>query len=318
MILPPFLLHRPTTVDEAVDLAALHQEEGVSFLAGGTDLLPNWKNRLNNQPHLISLQSIPSLHDVESGKIGALATLHSLLGFSPLPQGLREAIEVVASPLIRTTATIGGNLLLDTRCHFFNQSPFWRATVGSCLKAEGPVCRVVPGANSCVATFSSDLAPLLMAMDATLSFVGPQGERSLPLRTFYQQDGIRRMVLKPGEILTTISWHDDPTLLTGYAKLRIREAWDFPLLGVGCAMGLCEGYLSNLSLFLGAVDSIPIEVPTESFLGEPLTDEAIEVIAKSAYARVKPMKNVGLTPSYRKRMVPVFVRRLLMRLRGDH
>ena len=323
MILPPFALHRPSTPDEAVALSAHLAEEGVRYVAGGTDLLQNLKHRIRPPAHLISLHGVEGMDRCEPGRVGALATLAQLERSKDMRDahpGLLEAVAVVATPLIRQTATIGGNLLVDTRCHFLNQSPFWRSCVGSCLKAEGPVCRVVPGANECVAAFSSDCAPILQCLNASLSLLGPEGERTVSLRSLYRHDGILRHTLEAGEIIQEISIPPAEGLRSGYGKLRIRESWDYPLLGVAATLRL-DGRqrVSSLSVSLGAIHTTPLimDTATDPLVGSKLTDAAIASVAKRMRHAVAPKHTGGLTPGYRKRMVEVFARRLLTRLRDS-
>ena len=183
MLLPQFELHRPTTLAEAVELAKSFAGD-YDFISGGTDLLPNFKCGLNAHSNVISLQRIPELKLLSATGIGAGTTLADISKCEDLPASVRECASKVASPLLRESATLGGNLMLDNRCHFFNQSYFWRNSLGYCLKADGDRCHVVPqikedGKNVlnnkvCVATHSSDMAPMLIALGASATFIGPQ------------------------------------------------------------------------------------------------------------------------------------------------
>jgi hypothetical protein len=182
MLLPTFELHQPESLADAVALAKAHAGQ-CDFLSGGTDLLPNYKCGLNAKPHVISLQRVPELKQLDAHTIGAGVTLTELEQCAGVPTGVRAAAAQIASPLLRESGTVGGNLMLDNRCHFFNQSYFWRHSLGYCLKADGDVCHVVPRINEdgksvvnnkvCVATHSSDLAPMLIALGAEATFVGP-------------------------------------------------------------------------------------------------------------------------------------------------
>lgn len=324
MILPPFTLHRPTSLEEAVATAARHHDEGVDYIAGGTDLLQNYKNRLHPRPHLVSLLAIPGLAAITPTSIGALATLADIAASPAVAESLPavgEAASVVASVLVRNTATLGGNLLVDTRCHFLNQSAFWRQAKGSCLKAESDDCLVVPQKETCWATSSSDLAPAVMALGATIHTLGPEGEREMPAAEFYRHDGIARHHLAPGEIITRVSFPPTAaTLRSGYEKLRVRDTFDYPLLGIAAALSLApDNTLQTLQVVLGAVSTYPQaqDAITAPHLGQPLTDEAITAMAAAMSKAAEPKKNVSLSPAYRKKMVAVLSRRLLTALRDS-
>ncbi|HKS59174.1 MAG TPA: FAD binding domain-containing protein, partial [Thermoplasmata archaeon] len=185
MHLDPFELHRPGTVDEAV---ALYQQSagGADYLAGGTDLLPNYKMHLNLRPHLIALWDIPELaaHDARTlGAMTRLADLERDAAWATEYPAVHDAVAEIATPLVRASGTVGGNLLLETRCFFFNQSYFWRASLGFCLKADGDKCHVVPQKERCYATFSGDLAPPLMVLGAGVQVAGPSGRRTMGLES---------------------------------------------------------------------------------------------------------------------------------------
>jgi 4-hydroxybenzoyl-CoA reductase subunit beta len=323
MILPPFELHQPRSIGDAVALLGRFGP-AADVVAGGSDLLPNYKQRLNAKPHVVSLEHIPELRLLTPERLGAMARL----GDIARDPGLRRTLPViaetaaqVASPLIIEQATIGGNVLLDTRCFYFNQSLFWRESKGYCLKAEGDVCLVVPQKEVCYATNSSDLAPVLMTLGAELHLASSAGERVVPLRDFYRHDGIARHVRRADELLTFI---DIPPaarrLAATYMKLRIRDAIDFPAMGAAVALRRDgRGRLAELHIAIGAVDTTPRQFPelTAGFIGRELDEPTIGEIANQVMARVKPYNNVPLSPAYRKRMVGVYLRRLLTALAGQ-
>lgn len=323
MRLPPFHLHRPTTTAEAVALAAEHGESA-QFIAGGTDLLQHFKNRIYTPAHVISLQRLPGLRAITPERIGALATLaeieeHPAIG-EHLP-ALAECCSVIASPIIRTTATLGGNLLVDTRCYYVNQSYEWRVHKGACLKSEGHECLVVPNPDVCYATFSADTPALLICWDATVHLIGPAGERDVPLADFYQYDGIARHVKAPAEVITHVDLPAAARQYTsGYSKLRIRDAFDYPELGIGAALRLGPGdEVQDLRIGLTAVTAIPLRLDalTAPLLGQPLTDDAMAQLCATIREEHQPYRNTALPPGYRKQMLAVFTRRLLERLRGQ-
>ncbi len=320
MILPSFELHEPSTVDEALEIASsVHGD--FDFLAGGTDLLPNYKQRLNPHKHVIFLGGIDELHTISGAQIGSLATLSQIEAHPVVAErypGLVEAVTQVASPLIRNSATLGGNLLLDTRCYYFNQSHFWRESKGYCLKADGDVCLVVPQKEICYATYSGDTAPVLMCYGADVGLAGPEGRRRVPMRDFFRHDGIARFVKKRQEILTDVRFPDDaPSLRAGYEKLRIRDTIDFPLVGVAAGLRLSDdGALADLCVVVGATNTTPLlmDAVTREFVGQPLNEETAAAVAGQVKDKTTPYRNVWLSPQYRKEMVGVLTERLLLRL----
>ncbi len=323
MILPPFELHQPRTIDEAVALLARFGHE-CDILAGGSDLLPNYKQRLNAKPHVVSLEPIAELHSISRERIGAMARLAAVARHPAIRSELSVIAKTaaqVASPLIIEQATMGGNLLLDTRCFYFNQSLFWRESKGYCLKAEGDVCLVVPQKEVCYATNSSDLAPVLITLGAVLHFRSTAGERSVPIREFYRHDGIARHVRHADELLTFIAIPATARELhASYMKLRIRDTIDFPAMGAAAALRLDgKGRLAELHIALGAVDTTPRHFPelTAGYVGRILDAGTIGEIADHVMSRVKPYNNVPLSPTYRKRMVGVYLRRILGTLAAE-
>lgn len=337
MLLPSFVLHRPTSLTEAAALVRELGGEDCDFLLGGTDLLPNYKCGLNAKPHVIALGGIDELRrvDIDGLDVGAGVSLqhicdHPRLG-ADLPV-LAEAAGQVASVLIRRQATVGGNLMLDTRCHFFNQSYLWRRGLGYCLKAEGDLCHVVPriknergemvdNTSICYATHSSDLAPVMIALDATLVFFGPEGRREQRASGFYRPDGIARFHKRPGEFLILVRIpRENIGARAGYAKLAPRESWDFPVLGVAANLKLDgAGRVTRLRLAVNAVDTHPLDFSDlgTSLIGEQLDDPAIDRLAAQVLERIEPKLNVPMSPAYRKKMGGVFTRRLLKRLRAS-
>lgn len=359
MLLPTFELHQPTTLADAVSLAKKLGGDA-DFLAGGTDLLPNYKCGLNARPHVISLQRVAELKFVGAAprggpgdhagsplQIGAGVTLAELEHNTEVPAGVRAAASQVASPLLRESGTLGGNLMLDNRCHFFNQSYFWRNSLGYCLKAAGDRCHVVPQINEggksvlnnkvCVATHSSDMAPMLIALGATATFVGPEGTREIKLNDFYWGDGIARHERKPGEILVKVNlpkWAH--SVRSGWKKLAPRQSIDFSVAGVAAALELDGGKVKTLRVALGAIDTTPVLFdfsgkdvrkapghylhmdPSKGMpevIGITLDDELIATVAKHVQTIAQPKLNVPMAPDYRKKMCGVLTRRLLTELR---
>ncbi len=316
MHLDPFELHRPTTVDEVVRLAT-ELAGRFDYLAGGTDLLPNYKMHLNAKPHLVALEDVRELRGHSDSRLGAmerLADLEADRTFGRTHPGLTDAIGEVATPLVRSSGTVGGNLLVDTRCFFFNQSYFWRSSLGFCLKADGDRCHVVPQAERCYATFSGDLAPALLVLDAEVEVAGPSGRRRLPLGALYDPggDGIRRTRLAPGDLLVAVHLPPGPPgRRARYKKLRVRPSYDFPELGVAVAGAWDSERVRSLRLAVGGVETLPrrFDDLTDPLVGTPLTPEAVNRLADEVQRRVRPVHNTFLPPDYRRRMVGVYVRR---------
>jgi len=322
MHLDAFELHRPETLSETVRLA--QQLTGqADFLAGGTDLLPNYKMHLNLRPHLIALDRVAELGGLSLDRFGAAVSLGALERFQGLASaypGVADAVAEVATPLVRATATVGGNLLVETRCFFFNQSHFWRQSLGYCLKADGDRCHVVPQKERCYATFSGDLAPALMVLDAEVEVAGASGVRRIPLRDLYdrQGDGIRRVTLAPGELLVAV--HLPPAARqyrASYLKLRVRPSFDFPELGVAVAARIDGDRIEDLRLAVGGLESYPRRFDELTALpaGERWSEDRLRDLASAVSSAVRPVRNTSLAPDYRKRMAGVYVRRAIARMR---
>jgi len=314
VILSAFELHRPGTLDEAMRLAV---ELGSDFdwIAGGTDLLQNYKNRLNLKRHVVALDRLDELRGIDPGRIGAGETLTDIAS-DPVVRdrlpGLCDAIGHVASPLVRNSGTIGGNLLVETRCYYFNQTIFWRGTKGSCMKAESDECLVVPQKETCYAAYSGDLAPVLMVLGASVVLASPRGRRTVPLTRFYRGDGIEKNVLAKDELLLSIEIPESSaTLRHGYRKLRVRDALDYPEMGVAAALRLDGDRVAELRVATTAVDVVPqYRDFGEEWAGRPVRD-AVDPVSEEMERRADPRKNTSMPVGYRKKMVGVFCRRLL-------
>ncbi|GJM43430.1 MAG: oxidoreductase [Gemmatimonadota bacterium] len=315
MILSPFQLHRPDSIEAALALAAEHAADA-DFIGGGTDLMQNYKNRLNAKGNLIALNEVAELRGVSATRIGAMERLSGLADHPIVRRdwpGLAEAITHVASPLIRNQGTIGGNLLVETRCYFFNQTPFWRETKGSCMKAESDECLVIPQKEICYAAYSGDLAPLLGCLGAVLELASPTGRREVPVSEFYQGDGITKNVLGENELVVGIVLPDGARALrAGYRKLRLRDTIDYPEMGVAAAVKLDDSSrITELRAATTAVDVVPQFADyTGTCAGRTIAD-VLDEVADDLQANAQPKKNTALPVGYRKKMVGVFLRRLL-------
>ncbi len=319
MILPKFHYHQPLTVEEALSIAKSCDGD-FDYIAGGTDVLPNYKNRLNHRNNVISLSQIKKLYEITENKIGAMVPL---VGLEKSPQLARnypaiiEAAHLIATPLLRESATVGGNILLDTRCWFFNQSYLWRQSKGFCLKADGDDCLVVPQKEICYATYSGDLAPVFMVLDSTFHLAGPEGQRAVHSNQFFTHDGITRNVKLPEEILTQISIPKTSLgLKAAYKKLRVRDNMDYPVMGAAFAFRLDGKTIEQMSIAVTGTGTTPFifEEVTSQFIGDQLTPHLIEHISNKVMEQVKPYRNVHFSPQYRKAMVGVFLRRMLTEL----
>ena len=322
MELPAFRYHRPSSTEEVVALLSQHSGD-VDVVAGGTDLLPNYKNRLNNKGHVVSLAAVDGLKDRKATYLGALVRLVEIERDEALKSALPalvEAAAAISSPPLRAQGTVGGNLMLDTRCYFFNQTPVWRQSKHFCLKAEGNSCLVVPSSNDrCYATYSGELAAPLLAYGAELELLGPDGARTVPIGEFFEDDGITRFKdRRADELLLGVTVPEEAQhLRAGYEKLRIRDSIDFPSLGVCVAYRLAEdGTIADLRLTTTALVSRPeqLDEVTAEFLGRTPSAEVAAELGEAARKASSAYRNVPLDPKYRRKMVSVFVRRILRRL----
>lgn len=319
--LPKFEVAEPTSIDEAVQILAAH-EGRARPMAGGTDLMPNMKHEITVPEVVVGLWNIPGLRgvrvDEEAGTlhIGALTTLHALSA-DPLVRAhapaLADAVGQVAGPQLRRMGTIGGNVCLDTRCVYINQTYFWRQALGFCLKKDGTVCHVVKSGKRCVAAASNDSAPVLTVLGASLLVQNSQRIREVPLADFYVANGEFNQARAPDDLVTEIVVPlPKPGTVMGYAKLRTRAAIDFPELGVAVrAVPAEDGTLEQVDVCVTALAAKPkrVEVDEEIFRGKRLDADVIDAVAKLAYRRCKPLTNIASDPAYRREMVPVFVRR---------
>jgi len=317
MRLPAFDYLEPSTLEEAVGLLAAHP--GAEIIAGGTDLIPNMKRRQTSPSTVIALGAIEGLGGIEvdaggAVTIGALTPLHEVAASPDVPAALAGAAAEIASPQIRNVATVGGNLCLDTRCTFINQTESWRLASGPCLKADGDVCWVAPKGGVCVAVSSSDLAPVVVALDAEVGLVGPDGSRTLAASDLFHSDGIDHLGKSIDEIVTTLTVPHPPGWRTTYRKLRRRGSIDFPILSVAAAVGVSDdGKVEDARIVLGAVAPSPIRMrdAEEVVVGSRLGADVIERAAEVAARPVRPYDNVDLGSRYRHWMAPVFVTRAL-------
>jgi 4-hydroxybenzoyl-CoA reductase subunit beta len=322
--LPPFRYLQPRTAREAARALAEHGAEAMA-VAGGTDLYPNMKRRQFTPKVLVGLRGLPEATRVTANgalRLGAMATLSDVAAHPAVRErwpALARAAGLVSSPPLRNAGTIGGNLCVDTRCNYYNQTEFWRASIGYCLKKDGDVCLVAPGSDKCWALSSSDTAPVMIALGAEVTLVGADGDRRVPVAQLYGRDGIGYLAKRPDEVLTEIHVPDCSGWRATYRKLRRRGSIDFPILGVAAAARLdAGGVVEDARIVLGAVDTHPVEaVDAGAFLrGRTLDAETIEMAAGIAYKPARPLDNADLNYAWRKRMARVEVKRALRELAG--
>ncbi len=325
MRLPPYRYHRPDSVAHAVALLGEHGPDAMA-VAGGTDLLPNMKHRLFEPGHLVALKGIRELRGVreENGhlRLGAAETLSSVAGNRLVRERfpvLAEAAGHVAGPQLRNMGTLGGNVCLETRCTYYNQTEFWRQALGYCLKKDGTVCHVTKVGTKCVAAHSADTPPVLMVLGAILTLVGPEGSRDVEVRDFFVADGIVNTRRRSDEILTEVRIPlAAARRRAAYAKLRLRKSIDFPLLTVAVSAEVGDdGSVRALDGVVTGLGSRPRELAgwSEIAIGRRLDHQLVEELAERAHRQCNPLENIIVDPDWRRAMIPVYVRRALQRLR---
>lgn len=319
--LPTFTYHRPRTAAEAVALAAEHGPRAM-YVAGGTDLYPNMKRRQMTPEHVISLQDIPGLDQLEvhpegGVRIGALARLSQLEHHPHLKQhfpALAHAIREISTPLLRNMGTLGGNLLLDTRCTYYDQTHEWRESIDFCMKKDGAICWVAPGSPRCWAVQSSDTVPVVCAMECDVELIGVNGPRRIKAGDLYRDDGIRYLTKQPEELLTRVFLPPPGNWKASYLKLRRRDTFDFPILGVGACLWFDgQGVVTKANVRLGGAGSyaIPATESEQLLVGKPLTDEVIAAAGAAAMKPARTMDNTDQDVYWRRKVAPVFVARAL-------
>ncbi len=323
--LPRFELRQPESLEAAVD--ALTAAPGAMLLAGGTDLLPNMKHELFTPPVLVSLGRVAELRGVRQAAdgalvIGAMTTLDDLAAHELVraqAPALSQAASLVAGPQLRRRGTLGGNVLLDTRCQYYNQTYFWRQALGFCLKKDGTLCHVVAGGSRCVAAASADTVPALMTLGARLELLGPGGRREVALDDFFVADGVRNHRLGAGELLTAVRLPPPAAGHRGaYGKLRERGSIDFPLLGVAVRVDCdADERVVDADVVLTALAARPRRVSGAAELLRGLAlrgaawDAATGALAEAARRQCRALPNVPGDHDWRSAMVPVYVRRTL-------
>lgn len=329
MRLPKFEYRVPRTIAEAVRIVG-DVGPTAQFVAGGTDLYPNMKRRQQMPRTVISVMRVPELNQIigdgKSGvRIGASVTLTDIVEHPLINRDypvIAHAARTISTPILRNMGTIGGNLLLDTRCNYYDQNFEWRKGINFCLKKDGDVCWVAPGSSKCWAVQSSDLVPVMVAIGAKFRLASTLGERMIEAAGFYNDDGIDYLKKRPDELLVDI--HLPPTngWRASYQKLRRRGAFDFPVLGVAAYVRLENGQangnqtVKDAKIVLGGIAPSPVEIAEAgaALIGHALDDDHIQAAAEAAYIKARPLDNTDFVMNWRKQMARQYTLRALREL----
>ena len=325
MSLPQFKLLRPRTLEDALLLLAKHAGESPAatrVVAGGTDLIPSMRQKLFEPEYVLDIRNVAGLKDIRQTdrgvEMGALASLTSIEQSALLRRRypvLTEAAATVASPLLRNMGTIGGNICLDTRCLWYNQSLTWRKGCGFCIKKDGDLCHVAPGGTKCWAVFSGDTPPALLCLAAEIEIASASGSRRMPLSDFYTGEGDAYRNLRSDELLTQIFLPESSADYRGvYRKLRVRGSIDYPLAGVAVVMKKSNGHIADARVAITAVNPAPLLVKGagELLAGQTLDEASAEAIGDLAAKMARPLTTSALTPEYRREMIRVFTKRAVL------
>ena len=322
--MPAFDLKRPASLAEAAALLAA--DPSARLLAGGTDLLPRLRRGIERPPVLVDLGAVREFSRIAFTPTGLALDAGVILSRLAADEriareytALAEAARAVAGPGHRSAATVGGNLCLDTRCVFYNQSEWWRAANGFCMKRGGEICHVAPQGQHCHAAFCGDLAPALLALDAQVELVASRGTRCLPLAELYRDDGAAHLTLARDEVLARVLVPaPSGDRVSGFRKARVRGAMDFPLAGVACALALHGRVLSELRVALTGTNSRPIVLEeTGALIGCAVDAETLARLGKLVQKQVSPMRTGVTQSNYRRQVAAVLAQRLVRELARD-
>jgi 4-hydroxybenzoyl-CoA reductase subunit beta len=322
MSVPSFKFLRPRSLRQAVDYLARHGND-LAILAGGTDLLPSMKQKLFTPGYVMDIRGIEEIQGIHvrqgaGVEIGALTPLSAIEDSEFIRRSYRvlhEAAMTVASPILRNMGTLGGNICLDTRCVWYNQSLQWRRSCGFCIKKDGDLCHVAPGGKFCWAAFSGDTPPALLCLGAEVEIAGQAGLRRVALKDFYTNVGDARMKLERNEMLTRVFLPESSAGWKGsYMKLRIRGSIDYPLAGVAVALKKNGGPVENARVAITAVNPAPLLVKgaESALVGKQIDEHVAAVVGELAAKMAKPLTTSGLTPEYRREIVKVYAKRAVM------
>jgi 4-hydroxybenzoyl-CoA reductase subunit beta len=317
--MPDFTIAHPHNINDAI--VARRAQPSSQFIAGGTDLLVNMRRGIKTPDALIDLSGIEEMALIEIGgdglRIGAGVSIAALARHPKIVAQYRavaSAAEQIAGPAHRAMGTLGGNLCLDTRCIFYNQSEWWRSANKFCLKHGGDTCHVAPQGQRCHATFSGDLAPALLALDAKVELASAAGRRKIPLGDLYVEDGRAHLALAEGELVVAVILPPQPPA-SDYAKIRVRGAIDFPLAGVAVALAATGGLVKSLRIGLTGTNSRPFVLAgTDACVGRPLDEKALQDIDRLVQKQVQPMRTTVASAHYRRLAAAALARRLAAKL----
>ena len=320
MRLPKFEYRIPRTIAEAVKIMADVGPEG-QFVAGGTDLYPNMKRRQQMPKTVISVMRLTELNQIAGDgstglRIGASAILTDVCDHPTINRAypvVARAARMISTPLLRNMGTIGGNLLLDTRCNYYDQNFEWRKGINFCLKKDGDICWVAPGSSKCWAVQSSDLVPVMVAIGARLRFASTLGERVVDAAGLYNDDGIEYLRKRPDELLVSVELPPTNGWRASYQKLRRRGAFDFPVLGVAACVHYNQDRVKEAKVVLGGIAPSPIEITeaNSALIGKPLSEDQIQAAAEAAYIKARPLDNTDFVYQWRKQMARQYTMRAL-------
>jgi 4-hydroxybenzoyl-CoA reductase subunit beta len=323
MRLPKFEYRTPQTIADAVKIMA-DVGPTAQFVAGGTDLYPNMKRRQQTPQTVISIMRLSELNQITGDgshglRIGASVILTEICENEIINRDysvVARAARTISTPLLRNMGTIGGNLLLDTRCNYYNQNFEWRKGINFCLKKDGDICWVAPGSSKCWAVQSSDLVPVMVAIGAKLRFASTLGERVIDAAGLYNDDGIDYLHKRPDELLVSIELPPTNGWRASYQKLRRRGAFDFPVLGVAAYIKDEGGVVSDARVVLGGIAPSPVEIKEagSTLVGKTLNDEQIQIVAEAAYVKARPLDNTDFVYQWRKQMARQYTLRALREL----
>jgi 4-hydroxybenzoyl-CoA reductase subunit beta len=325
MRLPKFTYRMPREISAAVRMMGDAGPEG-QFVAGGTDLYPNMKRRQQTPKTVISVTRLPELNQITGdGKsgltIGASVSLTDICEDAVINRDypmVAAAARTISTPVLRNMGTIGGNLLLDTRCNYYDQNYEWRKGINFCMKKDGEVCWVAPGSSKCWAVQSSDLVPLMVAIGARVRLVSTLGERLVDAAGLYNDDGIDYLHKRPDELLADVHLPPTKGWRATYKKLRRRGSFDFPVLGVAARLDMeRDGTVRDARIILGGIAPAPVEVKeaATALVGYPLERERMEQAAEACYLKARPLDNTDFIMNWRKQMARPYVMRALEELK---
>jgi 4-hydroxybenzoyl-CoA reductase subunit beta len=323
MRLPRFRYFAPRSIADALAIRSDAGPDG-AYVAGGTDLYPNMKRRQQTPKAVVGLSRIAELATLEErggqltlGAGALLSTVENDLRVRRDYSGLAHAVAEISTPPLRNMGTLGGNLLLDTRCNYYDQNLEWRQAIDFCMKKDGAICWVAPGSPKCLAVQSADTVPVLIAMGARAVLASREGEREIAVENLYRNDGIDYVTKRPDELLTRILLPKPNGWRASYRKLRRRGAFDFPVLSVGAAVWRDGPTVTTARLVLGGVASAPIRLSASeaALTGRALDEAAIADAAAAAAGPSRPMDNTDFSFLWRKEMTSKFVSLALHDLR---